>query len=211
MNKLTITDITIRQDSVGRYCLNDLHKASGGANRHRPSLWLRHSQTKALIEELNQEKSEARINAPLSGPQSPNSGLDFSPVTSQKDGRYEERGTFIVKELVYAYAMWISPVFRLRVIRAYGALVTGEFVRPNLQHENYWFARRPYWPPIRERVLAGERYKAIALALGISAGRVARAVRRMIEVGILSPVKVAAAQVGPARRSARMLAQGWGM
>ena len=30
MNTLTIDTITIRKDSEGRYCLNDLHKAAGG-------------------------------------------------------------------------------------------------------------------------------------------------------------------------------------
>ncbi|KOR27851.1 KilA, N- domain-containing protein, partial [Achromatium sp. WMS1] len=37
---IIIEEIAIRQDAQGRFCLNDLHKASGGAKRHQPSNWL---------------------------------------------------------------------------------------------------------------------------------------------------------------------------
>lgn len=37
---MRIDDLTIRQDSEGRFCLNDLHKAAGGKSRHQPSKWL---------------------------------------------------------------------------------------------------------------------------------------------------------------------------
>lgn len=216
MNGLTIANILIQRDAEGRYCLNDLHKASGGNNRHRPSLWLHNKQTKALIDEIKLEarirasnsvlgeiELKARIRA-LSGAVVENKAGIPALSTTQKSG------TYVVKELVYAYAMWVNPVFHLKVIRAYDALVNDEFVRPNIQHENYWFARRPHWPPIRMRALAGERYKDIALALGRSAASVARAVRRMIQVGILSPSVVVAAQKGPAMRSAMLQTQGWG-
>lgn len=192
---LTITNTTIRQDNEGRYCLNDLHKAAGGQERHKPHRWLRNQQTKGLITAINRKYSETKY-----GLRNPVATITVGAPT-----------TYVVKQLVYAYAMWISPEFNLQVVEAYDAMVAGEFIRPAIQQENYWFSRRPTWPPIRERVLLGQRYKEIAAALSLSRGQVARAVRRMIEVGLLSPSKVAATQIGPARRAARMLAQGWGM
>ena len=49
---VVIADTIIHQDDAGRYCLNDLHKAAGGENRHRPSLWLQNQQTIELIKEI---------------------------------------------------------------------------------------------------------------------------------------------------------------
>lgn len=100
MNEIIIAGIEIRCDSAGRYSLNDFHRAAGGEKRHSPAYWLANQQAKQLIEEL--ETTEI-------------------PVVTV-EGR--AGGTFAAKELIYAYAMWISPAFHLKVIRAYDALAT---------------------------------------------------------------------------------------
>lgn len=107
MNALTIADTAIRQDAEGRYCLNDLHRAAGGEKRHQPSDWLRLKQTQELIAEL-------------AVPGIPGT-LKNQPLAVIQGGT--QQGTYVAKELVYAYAMWISAVFHLKVIRAYDALV----------------------------------------------------------------------------------------
>ncbi|SUH38024.1 phage protein [Salmonella enterica subsp. enterica] len=37
---------------MGRYCLNDLHRAAGGEQKYRPKYWLDNKQTRELIEQL---------------------------------------------------------------------------------------------------------------------------------------------------------------
>ncbi len=102
---MMIGGATVRRDDVGRFCLNDLHRAAGGAKRHQPSDWQRLKQTEELVAELA------------------NSGDSrFYPVHSVA-GR--NGGSYVARELVYAYAMWISPSFHLQVIRAYDQLVAG--------------------------------------------------------------------------------------
>lgn len=107
---LTIASTSIRQDDHGRFCLNDLHKASGGEKRHQVSDWMRQSTTGELVVEIS------------------NSGISRSKPIEAKAGRYG--GTYAVKELVYAYAMWVSPKFHLAVIRAYDQMVTQGHGRP---------------------------------------------------------------------------------
>lgn len=107
---LVIGDVTIAQDEQGRYSLNDLHNAAGGADKHSPRKWLRYQQAQELIAELERELTDQ--NQVLT---------DLNRPVKTTEGRYG--GTYVVKELVYAYAMWISAAFSLRVIRAYDALV----------------------------------------------------------------------------------------
>lgn len=96
--KLVVADTNIQQDAAGRYSLNDLHRAAGGEDRHRPNYFLKNQQTAALIAEI--EKA----------------GI---PAIEAR----QRIGTFVCKELVYAYAMWISPAFHLQVIRAYDTMM----------------------------------------------------------------------------------------
>ena len=102
---LIIAEVTIRQDQDGRYCLNDLHKAAGNEPKHAPAQFFRNEQAVQLIAALDTDMQNCT-----------------SPVNAIKGG--SQQGTYAVKELVYAYAMWISPVFNLHVIRAYDAVAT---------------------------------------------------------------------------------------
>ncbi|PQJ96070.1 KilA-N domain-containing protein [Chromatium okenii] len=118
-SSIVIDDVTIHRDAEGRYCLNDLHKASGGAVKNRPATWLQNQQTIDLAKECE---------------------IDGIPSIFAKQGL----GTFVVKELVYAYAMWISPSFHLKVIRTFDAVVTG-----TLQPVN---SALPYQPAMKIQI-----------------------------------------------------------
>ncbi len=105
-----IGDFTIRQDEEGRFCINDLHKASGALEKHQPAFFMRNKQTKDLIDELESEFLICK-------------NAEHKSAVSTIRGKGLEQGTYVVKEIVYAYAMWISPKFHLMVIRAYDSLV----------------------------------------------------------------------------------------
>jgi len=112
-NSLIISDYSIRQDAEGRFCLNDLHKAAvlSGANKRtkEPAKFLSSPQTIDLIKEL----TDTQI-------------LGIASVSLIKGGNSSLQGTYVVKELVYSYAMWINAAFHIKVIRAYDVLISGE-------------------------------------------------------------------------------------
>lgn len=92
---LSFGEILVRTDAEGRFCLNDLHRAAGGEAKHQPANWLRLQQTQDLASELDRDE------------------------IPQKRGIESKQGlgTFVARELVIAYAAWISPAFHLKVIR----------------------------------------------------------------------------------------------
>ena len=96
MNAISICNTSIRQFQ-GLYSINDLHSASGGEQRHKPANWLANKQTVDFISEIE---------------------IAGIPAILKKQGL----GTFVCKELVIHYGMWISPSFSLQVIRTFLAV-----------------------------------------------------------------------------------------
>jgi phage antirepressor YoqD-like protein len=112
MSALIIAGTSIRRDDAGRYFLNDLHRASGGGSNHAPAQWLRNKQTQELIAVIARDMLAGSEGA---------YAKSHTPIFTCNDGI--TNGTFVAKELVYAYAMWINAEFHLKVIRAYDQLV----------------------------------------------------------------------------------------
>lgn len=99
MSNLQILNTSIRTlDNL--YSLNDLHLSSGNDPKHRPSLFIRLETTKDLINEISKEVRST--------------DLIFKTLRGRNI-----QGTYACKELVIAYAAWISPAFHLVVLRAF--------------------------------------------------------------------------------------------
>lgn len=93
-----IGEVAIRQQN-GLFSLNDLHRASGSEKRHQPGYFFANDQTKALVEEIT------------------NTGIPAIETRRGANG-----GTYACRELVIAYAAWISAAFHLKVIRVFLAV-----------------------------------------------------------------------------------------
>lgn len=112
MNLIISNQAISTYDSL--YSLNDLHRASGNAKKHQPSNFLANQQTKELISEIENEGQIAH----------------HTVKGNRADGA--KQGTYVCRELVLAYAMWISPKFSLMVIRAFDTITTTEVITPTV-------------------------------------------------------------------------------
>jgi len=126
---LCIADVVIRQDEEGRYCLNDLHQASGGQAKDRPSEFLRQKPCKELIEVLELEAAEAEQKEGHKLWEIPTVKPVF-PAVKTVEGR--AGGTYAVLEVAVAYANWISAAFHLKVIRTFIAVQSGKTLHNHL-------------------------------------------------------------------------------
>jgi len=120
LSPVSVCGVEVSRDHAGRFSLNDLHRASGGESRHRPNYWLGLEQTQALVEEIRKPLNVGDAGNPASPKYN-----HLDPVVTLKGGKGQQ-GTYVVRELVYGYAMWISPSFHLTVIRTFDALATGQ-------------------------------------------------------------------------------------
>jgi hypothetical protein len=103
----TIGETVVRQRD-GLFSLNDLHKAAGGKDRHRPNYFMSNNQTKALVAEISTAGIPA-VHTINGGP---------------------KRGTYACRELVIAYAAWISAAFHLKVLRVFLDVVAPQSFAP---------------------------------------------------------------------------------
>lgn len=106
-SKIVISGNEVKQDEHGRFRLNDLHRASGGKQKHRPSNFLKTPSGSGLVAEI--------IKC------SPQNTLAPVETVNGRGG-----GTYVSKDVVYSYAMWISPEFQLNVIRKFDEAVQSE-------------------------------------------------------------------------------------
>lgn len=107
-NTLIIDAVAVREDIENRMMVNDLHRAAGSEKKDNPHEWLRLKQTKDLIAELEKETT-------------------VIPVVTI-EGR--NGGTYVCRELVYAYAMWVSAAFHLKVIRTFDKISSAPSINP---------------------------------------------------------------------------------
>lgn len=99
------------------FLANDLHQIAGGDPTKKPSEWLRNKQTQELISELLEV------------------GIPTSKIYQSMRGR-TVTGTWLCEDLMYDYAAWLSPKFRLMMIRCFKQYAHAMQTRAKLRGES---------------------------------------------------------------------------
>lgn len=119
MNPLIVAGVLVRAYEGGLFCINDFHKAAGAQKKDQPSNFFDTKSTQEMVSVLLDEKP----------------GVEQNQVLKTINGG-NQQGTYVCKELVYSYAMWVSPVFALRVIRAFDDMANQK-LSPTVPLEKY--------------------------------------------------------------------------
>lgn len=110
MNNLSVVGVKVRQDSEGRYSLNDLHKAAMATGKatmsQRPGAFLQSAAIGGFIEALD---SDATM---------------IASVKAIKGGK--NQGTYAAELVAIRYAGWIDPSFEIKVYSTFQAVAKGE-------------------------------------------------------------------------------------
>lgn len=108
------------------FLANDLHQIAGGDPTKAPNQWLRNKQTQEMINEL----LELQISSSNLVTEIPVSNL-----YQVKKGR-GVTGTWLCEDLMYDYAAWLSPKFRLMMIRCFKQYAHAMQTRAKLRGES---------------------------------------------------------------------------
>lgn len=121
MKDLEMFDNRIRVDEDKFICLNDLHRASGGDPKKRPTDFLRNKNTKSFITALN-------------------SKVEISTIKIIRGG--ENSGTWGHKLVCYKYAGFIDADFEVGVYTILDKYFSGELTPKNFNDRLQDWARR---------------------------------------------------------------------
>lgn len=106
---LVINNIEVTSNDEGLYSLADLWRGASKKSGKAPNKWLELKGTFSKIEYLSSDRKM---------------GLSNQQVISKNEHGY----TYVCKELVYSYAMWISDKYHFEVITAFDNLVNGRII-----------------------------------------------------------------------------------
>lgn len=127
---MTIANNTIHTINGTHYSASDIFHASGSQTKDRVTYFLKQKHIKEMQRAYEAEAYDVDI-----------------PTSKRKAviivrGKGKRQGTYLCRELVYAYAMWISPEFALAVIRAFDDMMTRQHSYKHLMqlHREYDYA-----------------------------------------------------------------------